>query len=104
MRKKWALIIDELMWRAMRKTPLRKCIITQERHPKQSLIRVVKNQAGDIFIDPTGKANGRGAYLKKDITVIRMAQKKKSLEHVFSDPELDASIYEQLITWIKDHE
>ncbi len=88
----------------MRKIPLRKCIVTQERHPKQALIRVVKNQEGSIFIDPTGKANGRGAYLKKDNSVIRMAQKKKSLEHVFSDSTLDVSIYDQLIAWIKDHE
>ena len=88
----------------MRKVPLRKCIITQERHPKQSLIRVVKNQEGLVFIDPTGKANGRGAYLKKDISVIKQAQKKKSLEHVFEHPNMDSSIYDQLITWIKDHE
>ena len=48
----------------MKKVPLRKCVATNERLPKQELVRVVKNNEGKVFIDLTGKANGRGAYLK----------------------------------------
>ena len=33
---------------------------------KRDLLRIVKNKEGQVFIDPTGKANGRGAYIKLD--------------------------------------
>lgn len=49
-----------------RKIPLRKCIVTGEMKPKQELIRIVRSPEGDIFVDPTGKANGRGAYVSDD--------------------------------------
>ena len=60
----------------MKKIPLRKCVATNERLPKQELVRVVKNNEGKVFIDLTGKANGRGAYLKKSTEAIEMAIKK----------------------------
>jgi predicted RNA-binding protein YlxR (DUF448 family) len=62
-----------------KKIPLRTCIITREKLPKNELLRVVKNKAGEVFVDDTHKANGRGAYLKKDKAVILKAQKSKKL-------------------------
>ena len=50
---------------------MRSCIITKEKLPKKELIRVVRTPEGEIVIDEIGKANGRGAYLKKDIEVIK---------------------------------
>ena len=50
----------------MRKIPLRKCLATGEQLPKKELIRVVRNKEGEVHVDPTGKMNGRGAYLKRD--------------------------------------
>lgn len=47
----------------VKKVPQRKCIACQERDSKKGLIRIVKNKEGEIFLDPTGKANGRGAYI-----------------------------------------
>ena len=68
----------------MRKIPLRKCVATQDQLPKKELIRVVRNKEGEVFVDPTGKMNGRGAYLKRSLEAIEIAQKKgvlkKSLE------------------------
>ncbi|NJN97822.1 MAG: YlxR family protein [Anaerolineales bacterium] len=43
--------------------PQRTCIICREVKDKRDLIRVVRTPAGQLMIDPTGKANGRGAYL-----------------------------------------
>ena len=63
----------------MKKIPLRKCVATNERLPKQELVRIVKNNEGKVFIDLTGKANGRGAYLKKSSEALEMAIKKNSL-------------------------
>ena len=48
----------------MRKIPMRRCVATQEQLPKKELIRVVRTPQGEVQIDVTGKANGRGAYLK----------------------------------------
>ena len=64
----------------MKKVPMRKCVVTGEILEKKQLIRVVRNKEGEVFIDPTGKMNGRGAYLKKDLDVIKKCQKNKTLK------------------------
>jgi predicted RNA-binding protein YlxR (DUF448 family) len=43
--------------------PQRTCIICKEPMIKNELIRLVRTPEGDIIVDFTGKANGRGAYL-----------------------------------------
>ena len=43
--------------------PQRTCIACRETKDKRELIRVVRTPEGNFIIDPTGKANGRGAYL-----------------------------------------
>jgi uncharacterized protein len=78
-----------------RKIPERKCVITNEMKPKKSLIRVVRNKEGEVFVDPTGKKNGRGAYLSRDLDVILKAEKSNVLGRTLN-AEVDASIYEEL--------
>ncbi len=63
-----------------KKIPMRTCVITKEKYPKKELIRVVRDNLGNVSVDVTGKANGRGAYLKKSKEVIDMARKNKALE------------------------
>ncbi|MCT4776161.1 MULTISPECIES: YlxR family protein [Exiguobacterium] len=79
-----------------KKLPLRKCVVTQEMLPKQALIRVVRTPEGDVVIDTSGKLNGRGAYLSKDADVIRLAEKKRTLDHHLKVKTSDA-LYEQLL-------
>ena len=79
----------------MKKIPMRSCVITKEKLPKKELIRVVRTTEGEIVIDEIGKANGRGAYLKKDIEVIKKAKNNKVLNRVL-EVELPNSIYEKL--------
>lgn len=79
----------------MKKIPMRTCIITKEKLPKKELIRVVRTPEGEIVIDEIGKTNGRGAYLKKDIEVIKKAKNNKVLNRVL-EVELPNSIYEKL--------
>ena len=62
-----------------KKIPLRTCIVTKEKLPKQELIRVVRTPEKEIIIDETLRANGRGAYLKKDLEVFEKAKKTKAL-------------------------
>ncbi len=62
-----------------RKIPLRKSVVSNEIIDKRDLLRIVKNKEGQVFIDPTGKANGRGAYIKLDNEEAALAKKKKVL-------------------------
>lgn len=66
--------------------PLRMCAVCRACKEKRELIRIVKNKEGEIFIDPTGKANGRGAYICKDGECASEAEKKKALERSFKSP------------------
>lgn len=84
----------------MKKIPLRTCTVTKEKLPKQELIRVVRTPEGKIEIDLTGRLNGHGAYLKKDLSVIELAKKKKILNRVL-ETEVPDEIFEQLENVIK---
>ncbi|HLS20375.1 MAG TPA: YlxR family protein [Bacillota bacterium] len=84
-----------------RKIPLRKCVVTQEMLPKQNLIRIVRNKEGEVFIDLTGKQNGRGAYLSKNEQVIEKAQKTNILSDHLKVP-VDKELYEELKKLVKE--
>ena len=79
-----------------KKIPMRTCIVTREKYDKRDLIRVVKDKENNISIDLTGKANGRGCYLKKDLEVISKAKKTKAIDRVL-EISIPESIYEELI-------
>ena len=80
----------------MKKIPMRSCVVTREKCEKRDLIRIVKNKEGAIFIDKTGKANGRGAYLKKDSEVIKKCQKQKTLNKVF-ETDVPDSLFTEIL-------
>ena len=84
----------------IKKIPLRKCLATQEICPKKDLIRIVKNNLGEVFVDVTGKANGRGAYLKKSVEAIEKARKSKCFDKAL-ECKVEDDIYEQLFKLIK---
>ena len=63
-----------------KKIPMRRCVATGEQLPKKELLRIVRTPEGNLEVDTTGKANGRGAYLKKDISAVDTAKKNKALE------------------------
>jgi predicted RNA-binding protein YlxR (DUF448 family) len=62
-----------------RKIPMRKCVATGEQLPKKELLRIVRTPEGTLAVDVTGRANGHGAYLKKDLEAVAVAKKKNSL-------------------------
>jgi predicted RNA-binding protein YlxR (DUF448 family) len=82
-----------------RKIPMRTCVVSGEKCEKKDLIRIVRNNEGLVFVDDTLKANGRGAYLKKDKEVIERARKTKVLERHLNT-KIDESIYDELLTKI----
>jgi predicted RNA-binding protein YlxR (DUF448 family) len=82
-------------------SPQRRCVITHEQCDKQSLLRIVRDQAGVVHLDPSGKINGRGAYIKRDITLITKLKKSNVLgKHLHvTIPE---AFYETLTRYLKD--
>ena len=78
-----------------KKIPMRMCVITREKFPKMELIRVVITPENTVIVDLTGKANGKGAYLKKDLAVIEKAEKNKVLNKIL-EVEVPVEIYEEL--------
>ena len=72
----------------MRKIPMRKCVVTQERFPKKDLIRVVRTPEQTIEIDLTGKKNGHGAYISKSLETLAL---QRALE-----TEIPDEVYQEL--------
>jgi len=84
-----------------KKIPLRSCIISREKLPKKELLRIVRTPEGNIIIDETGRANGRGAYLKKDINIINKARLNKQLENHL-ECNIPDSIYDEIVSIINN--
>lgn len=84
----------------MKKIPMRTCVVTKEKLPKQELIRIVRTKEGNVIIDETGKANGRGAYLKKDLEVFEKARISKVLNRHL-EVEVPSNIFEDLKEYVK---
>ena len=79
----------------IRKVPMRSCVVTREKLPKGELVRVVRTPEGNVIVDVTGKANGRGAYLKKDLSVFEKAYNSKILNRIL-EVEVPQSVFEEL--------
>lgn len=78
-----------------KKVPLRMCIGCKEMKPKKELIRVVRNNEGEINIDLVGKKPGRGAYICRKVDCLDQAIKAKRLEKAF-ETTIDVEIYNNL--------
>ncbi len=78
-----------------RRIPLRTCVVTKEQFPKNELLRVVRDNEGNVSVDETGRMNGRGAYLKKDIEVLEKARKTKILENRL-ECKIEDSVYDKI--------
>lgn len=83
----------------MKKMPERTCVITKEKTLKKDLLRVVRDNTGNVTVDITGKANGRGAYLKKDKEVINKAKTTKALERIL-EVTIPETIYEEMLNLV----
>ncbi len=67
-----------------RKIPMRTCIACREEKPKRDMLRVVKNNAGEISLDFSGKMAGRGAYLCCSEACVKKLRKYRLLNKAFS--------------------
>ena len=71
------------------------CVACREPHEKKELIRVVKNSGGEITVDRTGKAQGRGAYICPKIECLDKAFKTKALARAL-ECQMGEDVYNEL--------
>ena len=86
-----------------KKIPLRKCTGCGEMFDKRTLVRVVKSPEGEVSLDLTGKASGRGADVCKNPNCLNMARKKKAFERAFGT-EISDEVYTKMEEEIKNAE
>lgn len=86
----------------VRKVPKRTCIGCRQSKDKKELIRVVRNKEGNVFVDLTGKMNGRGAYICADVNCFEKAIKSKGLEKTLKISKLEEDVVEALKKQIGD--
>ena len=79
----------------MKSIPLRTCMGCNEKKPKKELVRIVKNNEGQIFLDKTGKAQGRGAYICDSVECLEKVVKSKRLEKAL-ECKISEEIYDNL--------
>ncbi|MBO8137051.1 MAG: YlxR family protein [Desulfotomaculum sp.] len=79
----------------VKKKPMRMCVGCQEMKPKKELIRIVRTPENTIEIDPTGKKNGRGAYICSQQDCLDKAMKGKRLEKALKH-SVGSDVYEKL--------
>jgi len=79
----------------MKRNPDRQCVSCREMRPKSELIRIVKIDS-DVFPDPDGKSNGRGAYVCKSRECIKSMTSRHSLDRAFKIHVSD-DVYDRII-------
>ncbi len=80
---------------------MRTCTGCRESKPKKELIRVVK-EGDEVSVDFTGKKNGRGAYLCKNVECLEKAIKSRGLNRTLKISKIDNEIYEELRKQLED--
>lgn len=80
--------------------PCRMCMVCRERKPKSELFRVVKKSSGEIDLDLTGKADGRGAYICKEGNCKEKLLKSKALNKSYKI-NVSQEVYDKILDKLK---
>ena len=83
------------MGQKVKKIPMRRCVGCMEKYEKSELVRVLRTPDGDVKIDATGRANGRGAYLCRRRACLEKALKNRGLERSL-DMKITESVMDEL--------
>ncbi|MGC8668134.1 MAG: RNase P modulator RnpM [Chthonomonadales bacterium] len=83
-----------------RHIPIRSCVACRTPGDKRGLIRVVRTPQGEVFVDVTGKANGRGAYVCASEACILLARKRRSLQRSLG-VEIPDTLYDALLEHVR---
>ncbi len=72
--------------------PIRTCVGCGEKKDKSTLIRIVRSTEGDVFPDESGRANGRGVYLCRNMECLDKACRSRALERSLK-MKIDQEVY-----------
>jgi hypothetical protein len=78
-----------------KKIPMRQCVGCGQMNEKRLMYRVIRTQEGEMLLDPTGRGNGRGAYICPNQECLDLAIKSRGLERSFK-MKIDGQVYEAL--------
>ena len=82
---------------------MRTCVMCKTKTDKRQLLRIVRTPEGNIEFDPTGKKNGRGAYLcTKDECIgnIRNVKKIAATLEISPNPEQLEHVVDEIKTYL----
>ena len=79
----------------MKKIPMRRCLVTGESFPKGQLLRIVRTPEGEVKVDLTGKLNGKGAYISKNLDILKDLKEKKLLNKAL-EIDINDDIYKEI--------
>lgn len=79
----------------VKKVPMRMCVGCRTMKEKRSLVRVVRTEEGSAAVDPTGKMNGRGAYVCADAECLKKAVKSRALDRAL-EVKISPEVMERL--------
>lgn len=85
---------------AQKKIPMRTCIACRVEKPKKEMLRIVRNAAGEVRLDFSGKLPGRGAYICNGEGCVKKLRKYRLLNKVFQtdvSEEVYARIEEEFL-------
>jgi Predicted nucleic-acid-binding protein implicated in transcription termination len=83
-----------------RKIPMRKSVVSNSQFPKKDLLRIAFDKEGNISIDPSGKAHGRGAYIALDMEEAKTAHKTKIFDRIFQ-ATVPEEFYDELLEYVE---
>ncbi|MGP6139745.1 MULTISPECIES: RNase P modulator RnpM [unclassified Jeotgalibaca] len=83
-----------------KKIPMRRCIVSNEMKPKKEMLRIVKTPEGELAIDPSGKKNGRGAYVSMEPELVEKARKNRLFDKQF-DMTVTDEFYQELYDYVE---
>lgn len=83
-----------------RKVPMRKCVISNEMKPKKDMVRIVRSKEGDVTIDPSGKKNGRGAYVSVEPELVEDGKNRDVLSYALN-VEVTPTFYDELYEYVE---
>lgn len=89
----------------MRKTPMRTCVMCREQKDKRELLRIVRLESGKVAFDPTGKANGRGAYVCRNEECLNNVKNQKKVSYALSveaDKENLDAVFEEIKNYVNN--
>ena len=88
---------------SVKKVPTRKCVACGALKPKKELVRIIRTPEGNTEFDPTGRKNGKGAYICNSLECLAKAKKNKNLSKAL-EAQISDEVYAQLEKELKSFE